>query len=153
MPPSTRSQPCFVYGSSTPPIAHAPKASLAFVRRKLGNSGETTEGDEQYDYGYLEGDWERGKHRKWCGVLTKDQFNEFVQSTGLFADSTQTMGSLGAPGFGFGWSPAISFRDDGGRRAVLNAYVTPIPETSKESLDERDWKRVRRAVLNIFGDN
>jgi hypothetical protein len=114
---------------------------------------DTTESDEQYEYGYLEGDWERGKHRKWCGLLTKEQFNRFVEATGLVADSTETMGSLGAPGFGFGWSPAIAFNDDGSQRAILSAYVTPIPETRKGRYDERDWQRVRRAVLNTFGNN
>jgi hypothetical protein len=114
---------------------------------------DMTEGNEQYEYGYLDGDWERGKHRKWCALLTKEQFNEFINSTGLVADSTETMGSLGAPGFGFGWAPAISFSDDGGERAVLNAYVTPVPQTRKEKLDERDWRRVRQAMLSVFGNN
>ena len=86
-------------------------------------------------------------------MLDKDQFTEFVQATGLVADSTQTLGSLGDTGFGFGWSPAIAFNDDGSDRAILNAYVTPIPETRKEQYDERDWERVRRAVLSVFGRN
>ncbi|MGD0899740.1 MAG: hypothetical protein ABR915_18055 [Thermoguttaceae bacterium] len=114
---------------------------------------DKTEGDNQYEYSYLEDDWEKGKHRKWCGMLTKEQFQRFVDATGLVADSTETMGSLGAPGFGFGWSPAISFRDDGQERAILSAYVTPVPETRKERFDERDWRRVRRAVLSVFGNN
>ncbi len=114
---------------------------------------DRTEDDSGYEYSYLEGDWERGKHRKWCGLLTKKQFERFVNSTGLVADSTETMGSIGAPGFGFGWSPAISVRDDGQERAILSAYVTPIPETRKERFDEKDWQRVRRAVLNTFGNN
>lgn len=69
------------------------------------------------------------------------------------AEDVQTMGSLGAPGFGFGWAPAIAFNDDGTERAILNAYVTPIPETRKERYDERDWERVRRAILSVFGRN
>ena len=114
---------------------------------------DLTERDDSYDYGYLEGDWERGKHRKWCALLTKEQFNRFVESTGLIAEATETMGSLGAPGFGLGWSPAIAFNDDGSQQAILSAYVTPIPETRKERFDERDWRRVRRAVLSQFGNN
>lgn len=120
---------------------------------KVRKLWDVTEGDEEYGYSYLEGDWEKGKHRKWCAMLTKDQFNDFVESTGLVAESTPTMGSIGAPGFGFGWSPAICFRDDGSDRAILFAYVTPVPETSKQSLDERDWERIRRAMLNVFGSN
>jgi hypothetical protein len=60
------------------------------------------------------------------------------------------MGSLGAPGFGFGWAPAISFRSDD-PDAIQNAYVTPIPEVERESCDERDWQRVRGAVLAVYG--
>ena len=112
---------------------------------------DQTEGDDQYDYGYLEGDWERGKHRKWCALLTKDQFNEFVETLGLVAEDVQTMGSIGAPGFGFGCAPAISFNDSGDVRAILNAYVTPLPETKKQNWTEQDWERVRTAVINCYG--
>jgi hypothetical protein len=74
-----------------------------------------------------------------------------VEVTGLVAEDVRTMGSLGSPGFGFGWAPAISFSDNGERRAILNAYVTPIPETRKQDWTEDDWERVRRAVLSIYG--
>jgi len=114
---------------------------------------DMTEDDGQYEYSYLEGDWEKGKHRKWCAMLNKDQFSDFVRATGLVAEDVQTMGSIGAPGFGIGWSPAISFSDDGSERAILNAYVTPIPEVRKDHYDEHDWERVRRAVLSMFGRN
>ena len=30
-------------------------------------------------------------------------------------------------------------------------YVTPIPEVSKKHADERDWERVRGAVLAVYG--
>ena len=108
-----------------------------------------TEGDEQYEYEHLEGRWRRGRHRKWTALLTRKQFDAFVGKLGLYAESTETMGSLGAPGFGFGWSPAISFNGDH-EDAITNAYVTPIPETTKEGGDEQDWRRVRRAVLSVY---
>jgi hypothetical protein len=111
---------------------------------------EETEGDEQYEYSYLEGCWENGHHRKWCGLLSREQFDDFIQHCGLVAERTETMGSLGAPCFGFGWAPAISFRGDD-PDAILSAYVTPIPETSKERFGKRDWKRVRGAVLAVYG--
>jgi hypothetical protein len=114
---------------------------------------DRTEDDSQYEYSYLEGDWEKGKHRKWCAILNKQEFTEFVQATGLVAEDVQTLGSLGAPGLGFGVSPAIAFNDDGTERAILSAYVTPIPEVRKEHGDEGDWRRIRRAVLNQFGNN
>lgn len=107
-----------------------------------------TEGNDQYEYGYLEGRWEKGKHRKWTALLTRKQFNAFVNKLGLYAERTETMGSLGAPGLGFGWSPAISFTGDH-EDAIVNAYVTPIPETKKAGGDERDWERVRGAVLSV----
>ena len=111
---------------------------------------DQTEGDEGYEYRYLEGQWEDGHHRKWAAVLDRDEFEEFVGKLGLYAETTETMGSLGAPGFGFGWSPAISFRGDD-EDAILSAYVTPIPEVKKERFDDHDWERVRQAVLSVYG--
>ncbi len=95
-----------------------------FVPPECKRLWEETEGDEQYQYGHLEGRWERGHHRKWVAILDQAQFEEFVRDVGLFAEDVQTMGSLGAPGFGFGWAPAISFRNDD-PDAIQSAYVTP----------------------------
>jgi hypothetical protein len=72
-----------------------------------------------------------------------------VRRCGLVAEDVQTLGSLGAPGFGYGWAPAISFRSDD-PDAIQSAYVTPIPEVEKEHFDERDWERVRSAVLAVY---
>ena len=127
------------------------KSITRFHPPHAGRLWDKTEDDRQYEYSYLEGDWEKGKHRKWCAMLTKDQFTEFTEATGLIAEDVQTLGSLGSPGFGFGWSPAISFIDDRTERAILSAYVTPIPETSRDHYNENDWERVRRAVLSMFG--
>lgn len=114
------------------------------------NFWDETEGDDSFEYGYLEGRWENGSHRKWCGILEREQFDEFVDHCGLCAEDVETMGSLGAPGFGFGWAPAISFNGDD-PDAIQNAYVTPLPEVERESFDERDWERVRSAVLGVYG--
>jgi hypothetical protein len=111
---------------------------------------DETEGDEQYELNYLEGCWESGHHRKWCAILDREQFDEFVDHCGLTADSTETMGSLGAPGFGYGWSPAISFDSDNSD-ALQNAYVTPLPEVRKKNASEHDWNRVKEAVLATYG--
>jgi len=116
---------------------------------QVGRLWSLTEGDEQFEYSYLEGRWEKGKHRKWVALLTRKQFDAFVSKLSLYADSTETMGSLGAPGFGFGWSPAISFNAEH-EDAILSAYVTPLPTTTKEGGDERDWQRVRQAVLSVY---
>ena len=95
------------------------------------------------------------KHRKWCAVLTRKQFDRFVVHVGLFAEDVETMGSLGAPGCGFGLSPAISFRNDD-TDAIQSAYVTPLieVEAKREITPERSdkvWNRVRRAMLRTFG--
>ena len=57
---------------------------------------DETEGDEEFGYGYLEGCWTEGHHRKWCSILDREQFEEFVDRCGLVAESTETMGSLGS---------------------------------------------------------
>jgi hypothetical protein len=123
---------------------------LDFAPPRLDELWDETEGDDQYEYGYLEGCWEGGHHRKWCSILDREQFDEFIQHCGLTADSTETMGSLGAPGYGYGWAPAICFQSDD-PDAMQCAYVTPMPETSKEHGDEHDWQRVRGAVLAVYG--
>lgn len=122
---------------------------LDFAPPNVAELWDETEDDGQYEYGYLGGDWEEGHHRKWCALLTREQFNEFVEHCGLVAENTETMGSLGAPGFGFGWSPAISFRSDD-PETIQSAYVTPLPETKREQCDEKDWHRVRKAVLATY---
>ena len=102
------------------------------------------------EYAYLEGSWENGQHRKWAAVLDRDQFDEFVEKLGLYAEDVETLGSLDAPGLGYGVSPAISFTSSD-PDAILSAYVTPIPEVEKDHGDERDWRRVRQAVLSVYG--
>jgi hypothetical protein len=136
-----------IYSVDTPedvdPLNYAPP--------HISDAWDETEDDDQFEYGYLEGCWENGHHRKWCAVLDREQFDEFVDHTGLTADSCETMGSIGAPGFGYGWAPAISFNGDA-YDAIQNAYVTPLPEVDGEKgHGERDWKRVREAVLAVYG--
>lgn len=107
-----------------------------------------TEGKESYDYDYLGGEWKNGSHGKYVALLTKYQFDKFISSTGLYAEDCETMGSLGALGFGYGWSPAISFTADE-YDALLNAYVTPIPEirNKKTPFDDREWQRLRKVII------
>lgn len=111
---------------------------------------DETEDDGQYDYDDLEGEWKHGHHRKWCGLLNREQFNDFIDRCRLFAETVETMGSLGAPGFGLGWAPAVNFRGND-PNAIQSAYVTPVPQTSKERLGKKDWQRVRKAVLAVYG--
>lgn len=95
------------------------------------------------------------KHRKWCGVLNEEQFDDFVRQCGVYPESVETMGSLGAPGFGFGWAPAISFRSDA-PDAIQSAYVTPLAcnkrgePIRKSGATERDWERVKAVILRKY---
>lgn len=94
------------------------------------------------------------RHRKWAALLTREQFEEFLRHTWLTADETETMGSIGAPGFGFGWAPAISFSYDYDNGDRLNAYVTPIPEVcGKPSIEglARHQGLVFDAVRSVYG--
>ena len=107
-----------------------------------------TEDDKQYESGDLGGRWKKkGRHRKWTALLTQQQFDDFVCRLNLYAEDVETLGSLGAPGFGYGWSPAISFTTDDSD-AILNAYVTPIPDQDKA--DKSNWQRVRRDILSAY---
>ncbi len=127
------------------------------IRRKLYQ----TEGDDQYEYGYLGGDYKHGKHRKLCGILTSEEFQTFVHDTGLAAQDIETMGSLGAPGFGFGWAPAISFTAEAVEPAFVDAYVTPLPfyadgddgpePPQNEAESDTAWQVVRELVIKRFG--
>jgi len=116
--------------------------------RTLWQLTESNDHDGDMDYVGM------SKHRKYCGILTREQFDKFVDRCGLFAEDVETMGSLGAPGFGFGIAPAISFNgtDD---RAYQNAYVTPVPDcfddpNCKREYDEQLWQRIRKAMLSVY---
>ena len=90
----------------------------ACTEREGGPDGSQNWGDPR---------WARGRHRKYCALLDQDQFDTFINHTGIFSEDIETGGSIGAPGFGFGWAPAISFTgtaDD----VNQSAYVTPIPD-------------------------
>jgi hypothetical protein len=84
---------------------------------------QLTEDDSQYEYGYLEGEWTKGKHRKYCKILNQEQFEDFLTHCDLRAERCHTMGSIGFPNLG--WSPAVAFNSDS-PEAILSAYVTPV---------------------------
>lgn len=114
----------------------------------------------------------RCRHRKLCAVLTREQFERFLNDTGLIAENVGTGGSIGAPGLGYGLSPAISFRNDD-PDAIMSAYVTPLPlvytlkdferfpmrpkhpvrrlRKVKRRFAEDDFERVKKAILAVYG--
>jgi len=117
---------------------------------------QQTEDDDCYDLDRLGGDWEGGHHAKWCAYLNQEEFDKFIDTTGLYADDVETMGSLGAPNMGLGVVPAISFTDEGvGDTYFAYAYVTPVPVGLKrpenEDYSEDQWDFVRREVLQHYG--
>jgi hypothetical protein len=123
-------------------------------RRKLW---QMTEGDDQHNYlcecpedQSCDCGWRRSKHREYCGILTQEQFDAFVEDLCLHAEDVETMGSLGAPGFGYGCAPAISFNYDASE-GIANAYVTPCPLEGDEFWStEEAWKKVRRQVIEQY---
>lgn len=80
----------------------------------------TESGPSEYDF------TPKWRHRKYCGLLNFQQFCEFLEHVGIYPERVQTMGSIGSPGFGIGWSPAVAF--NGSDSDVdQSAYVTPVP--------------------------
>jgi len=67
-----------------------------------------------------------GRHRKHCAVLSFAQFCDFIEHCGLYVEKCQTMGSIGAPGCGFGLVPAVPFQADH-YASFVSCYVTPMP--------------------------
>jgi hypothetical protein len=93
-------------------------------------------------------------------MLNRQEFDEFIDKVDLHADRTQTLGSIGAPGFGYRRTPAISFENGRSGESVdawLSAYVTPVPDfTPKHRGNDPDWEkncwdRIKAAILEVYG--
>ena len=113
-----------------------------------------TEGDSNYEYSYLGGEWKKGKHRKLCGVVGEKLFKKIVDCCGLRMSSTETLGMLGAPHLGgIGNSPAFSFNCDDEPSAIISAYVCPLPNKKEQKrfpLDENGWKKIKEFLLKEY---
>jgi len=129
-------------------------------QRKEGLWEQTEKGDSEYNATLDTTGW---LHEKWCACLTLEQMDELVKRTDIVADSTETMGSLGAPQpdgtTSWGCSPAVSFQyyDND---CDLNAYVTPYPEADDpqviegldlENLDGDAFQLVKEWMLDRWG--
>ena len=129
-----------------------PNLSVFYASPRLMRKLTMTESDDAYDdYGCDM----TAKHRKYAGILTKEEFKQFVDETGMCAEDVETMGAIGMPGSGYGCVPAISFDGRGTfpQGAIVNAYVTPYPSTEPPDTpekQERAWRRIRAAILRQF---
>jgi hypothetical protein len=113
-----------------------------------------TEGDDSYEYDYLEDDWIGGIHRKYVACLDKEQFRAFMDVTNLRFETENTMGSLGgptpdAPGGDYGVQPAISFDGDNETGAIVNAYITPF-WVGAHIPDDDDWDRIIEMLRRMY---
>ena len=107
---------------------------------------DLTEQDDQYEYDYLGYEYENGKHRKYCAMLDKKHFNQFVNDCNLYMTDIQTMGSITE----YGHLPAHSFdyNYDGYDEPInANAYVTPI---INNEMNEKNWNRIKKAMLSMY---
>jgi hypothetical protein len=101
----------------------------------------------------------KGRYRKHVAILSFEEFCDFLEHVGLVVEKTRTLGSLGAPGCGFGLSPAVpfmSYDDD----SVQNAYVTPlfpirddpILPGFPEDIRMLDWEPIEKEMWEWFED-
>ena len=122
-----------------------------YVPRKLRRKLDCTEQGSDREL------WnEPMKHRKYTGVLRRDDFDALVDVLCLRAEC-DTGGSLGVSWAGSsGFAPAISFSGAGSDGTYVNAYVTPLPDVkSRRKLTRKRedvaWRRLRRALFKVYG--
>jgi hypothetical protein len=118
-------------------------AGWGLPRKEILGKLNQTEDDEEYDYSYLGGRWETGFHRKYCGVLKREDFETFLNDTCLSAEDSETMGSLTE----MGWMPAISFSADDDD-SIISCYVTPHVDGIAGT--EEQWNRLRDAIVSKY---
>ncbi len=90
------------------------------------------------------------KHRKWCGLLTKEEIIEMIEKHGLDREVNRTMGSIGTVTpdgeVSIGWAPAVGFSNVD-EVAYLSLYATPYvvrpPRDENEGKGDREWCPVR----------
>ena len=95
-------------------------------------------------------------HGKWCALLTKPQFRDFVREFGFnYRSRCDTMGAIGMPGSpnGYECMPAWSFDSDAYRGCIVNVYVTPYPDVKVKagtSCTEKNIGRILSAMAELF---
>jgi hypothetical protein len=150
-----------IYSFRMPREDHHNRYKPAFRRTRWDLTEQDLECDEPED-----GIWY--KQRKYGGLLNRWQFHQFLLQLSLQAECS-TMGSIGAPGFGFGMVPATSFCEEYGGDPYLNAYVTPftremigvgdddemfnkldIPDSDGEYAGLVDWEDVEKVTFDLY---
>jgi hypothetical protein len=114
-----------------------------FYKPDIGEWTET-EGDDQY--------------QKWCAILTKDEFLKWVRGNFSVGSLSETMGMLGAPGFGIGHAPAwcLTSGEEDWSGSLYFCPLIPMQRKTGEAefykVADRDenWKRLKRAVINMM---
>ena len=112
--------------------------------------------EKDYDIDYWQEMYDRKNitQEKWVTrqPLTRKEFDEFIDDRFMHLSCVDTGGSLTS----MGMLPAISFdapRDDIDDPLEANAYVTPLTdrmEAGEHVGDDRDFKRIKRAMWNIY---
>jgi hypothetical protein len=99
---------------------------------------EMTEGDESYEFVYMDDEYDGGKHGKYVGYLTNNQFKKFLSQILVPSFVENTMGMLGGlveDGIFLGLMPAWSLSPANyyvNEPFNQTAYVCPFPENDEE---------------------
>ena len=95
-------------------------------------------------------------HGKWCALLTKAQFRDFVRHFGFDKRSRcDTMGGIGMPGSpnGYECMPAWSYDSHDYKDCLVNVFVTPYPDVKIKagtSCTDKNIARILMAMDELF---
>ena len=115
---------------------------------------ETEPGDSEYCYlaDECEGSdsefWAKARDITVSGIVDRPDFFDFFDRLCSYAENVETLGTLGGPANTCGLSPDISVCLES-QYTVASIRVTPLPE--RGAMNEKNWRMIRRAFLNLFG--
>jgi hypothetical protein len=81
------------------------------------------------------------------GILDRAQLSDLLETLGVFANDTGTLGTLGGPAHPYGIAPDIDHTCES-QECILTLRVTPL---SDRITSESRWDRVRDAYLACYG--
>ena len=125
--------------------------TIKSLRPPKPHKWDLTEKDECYEMDYLGGAWKKGKHRKYCAYLNKQDFNDFINNQSLHMEDVETMGMIDVDGH----FPAMSFRGEV-YDCLKSAYVWPLSEFNpknniSEEREEKYWGLLYKVMLKKYG--